>query len=192
VQRERELAGGDELRVGASDAFLQRGVPASLELPLRQRNALLLLAGYAPAYEQTGFSDAKLAPVRTAVQRILAGHDPYPAVVVDRFSELVAANAAFWTLVDGAAPELLRAPVNVARLLLDPRGLGDRIVNYGTWAWHVADAVQHEAAQNPDPRFAPLLAELEALATSARPSTSPSPSCGWRRSCRPTRRRRPP
>jgi transcriptional regulator with XRE-family HTH domain len=178
---QRQISFLENGRSRAGRAMVVR-LAEALELPLRQRNALLLLAGYAPAYEETGFSDAKLAPVRTAVERILAGHDPYPAVVVDRFSELIAANAAFWTLVDGAAPELLQAPVNVARLLLDPGGLGDRIVNFCTWAWHVVDAVQHEAAQTPtraSRRCSPSWRPWPASARRQVPTTWGSPSrCG--------------
>lgn len=136
----------------------------ALELPLRERNGLLALAGYAPAYAETALDDAKLGAVREALDRILAGHRPYPAVAVGRGSELVAANTAFWTLVEGSAAHLLDRPLNVARLMLHPEGLGGRIVNFDEWAWHIVDAVRHEAARNPDERSTPLVAELEALA----------------------------
>lgn len=86
----------------------------ALEVPLRHRNALLLAAGYAPAYRETRFDDPKLDPVRTALARILRGHLPYPAVIVDRHGDLVAANDAFWMVTDTAAPQLLAPPVNVA------------------------------------------------------------------------------
>lgn len=72
----------------------------ALEVPLRDRNALLLAAGYAPAYQETRFDDPKLDPVRTALARILQGHLPYPAVIVDRHGDLVSANDAFWVLTD--------------------------------------------------------------------------------------------
>jgi hypothetical protein len=79
----------------------------SLELPLRERNDLLHAAGYAPAYPQTALDDPALAPVRTALEHVLAGHLPYPAIVVDRYGTLVATNEAFGILAEGVAPELL-------------------------------------------------------------------------------------
>jgi transcriptional regulator with XRE-family HTH domain len=135
----------------------------ALQVPLRERNALLLAAGYAPAYQETSLDDTRLEPVRAAIERILEGHLPYPAVTVNRDGELVLANRAFWALAEGAAAELLAPPVNVARLLLHPRGLAPRIVNIDVWAWHVIDALRREAARNPTDRAAALVAELEGL-----------------------------
>jgi transcriptional regulator with XRE-family HTH domain len=135
----------------------------ALELPLRERNALLLEAGFAPAYEDTPLEDPKLDAIRTALERILDGHLPYPAVITDRDGDLVLANAAFAPLTDGVAPELLTPPVSLARLLLDPRGMAPRIVNLDEWGWHIIDAVQREAVRNPTERREALVAELEAL-----------------------------
>jgi transcriptional regulator with XRE-family HTH domain len=135
----------------------------ALEVPLRERNALLLAAGYAPAYQETRFDDPALEAVRTALERILDGHLPYPAVVTDRHGDVVSANAAFWALAEGSAAELLAPPVNVARLLLDPRGLATRIVNLDEWSWHVVDALRRETTRNPNARLEALLAEVEAL-----------------------------
>jgi transcriptional regulator with XRE-family HTH domain len=135
----------------------------SLEVPLRERNALLLAAGYAPAYAETRFDDPRLDPVRTALARVLDGHLPYPAVVVDRHGDLVAANAAFWVLTDGVAAHLREPPVNVPRLLLHPHGMAPRIANLDQWAWHVIDALRQEALRNPTDRLQALVTELEAL-----------------------------
>jgi transcriptional regulator with XRE-family HTH domain len=121
----------------------------ALDLPLRERNALLLAAGYAPAYRETSFDDPKLGPVRRALDRILEGHLPYPAVVVDRHGDLVAGNEAFWGLTDGVAPELLTTPVNIPRVLLHPKGMAPRIINPDAWAWHVIDALSREEDINP-------------------------------------------
>jgi transcriptional regulator with XRE-family HTH domain len=132
----------------------------SLDLPLRERNSLLLAAGYAPAYPRTPLNDPALAPVQTALRHILAGHLPYPAVVVDRHGGLVAANAAFGVVTDGAAPDLLEPPVNVYRLALHPRGLAPRIVNFGEWGQHVLQRLHAEILRNPDERLATLHAEL--------------------------------
>jgi hypothetical protein len=90
-------------------------------------------------------------------------HMPYPAVVIDRRSDLVAANDAFDRLMEGAAPELLEPPVNVARLVLHPQGLARRILNLDDWAWHVLDALANQARRNPDPWLDDLVAELSAL-----------------------------
>jgi transcriptional regulator with XRE-family HTH domain len=133
----------------------------ALEVPLRERNALLLAAGFAPAYEETHFDDPRLEPIRTALERILHGHLPYPALIADRYGDVVSANDAFWQLTDGVAPNLLLPPVNVARLLLHPTGIAPRIVNLDEWAWHVIDALRREAARNPSDRLEALVNELE-------------------------------
>jgi transcriptional regulator with XRE-family HTH domain len=132
----------------------------SLDLPLRDRNDLLLTAGYAPAYPQTPLDDPALAPVHTALKHILTGHQPYPAIVVDRYGDLVAANAAFELLTEGAAPELLVPPTNVYRLALHPKGMAPRIANFGEWAQHIIERLHAEILRNPDDRLARLLAEL--------------------------------
>src|SRR3954463_10243965 len=96
----------------------------SLELSLRERNALLLAAGYAPVFPESRLDDDALQPVREALDRILEGHLPYPALVTGPTGELVAANAAIDVLTAGAAPELLAPPVNVLRLAVHPDGMG--------------------------------------------------------------------
>ena len=135
----------------------------ALNLPLRERNALLLSAGYAPAYGEKPLDDPTNEPVRAALERILAGHMPYPAVVVDRYGRLVSANDAFRGLTADAAPELVEPPVSVPRLLLHPRGLARRILNLDEWAWHVIDALRLEAVRNPSERLDELVAALERL-----------------------------
>ncbi|MFD9740661.1 helix-turn-helix domain-containing protein [Umezawaea sp. NPDC059074] len=135
----------------------------SLEVPIRERNVLLLAAGFAPAYPQTGLDDPGLGPVRTALERILAGHLPYPAVVVDRCGDLVLANTGFHALIDTVAPQLLVPPVSVPRVLLHPHGLAPRIVNLDEWAWHVIDRLTAEAARNPHDRLQRLVTELTEL-----------------------------
>jgi transcriptional regulator with XRE-family HTH domain len=135
----------------------------SLELPLRERNELLLAAGYAPAYPQTGLTDPALEPVLGALNAILDGHLPYPAVVVNRHGDVVAANAAFTGLIAGVAPALLSPPVSVARVLLHPDGLAARIINLDEWGWHVVDRLRAESVRNPDDRLRALAAELTGL-----------------------------
>lgn len=98
-----------------------------LEVPLRERNELLLAAGYAPVYGRRGLDDVDMAAVRAALDLVLAAYEPYPAVVVDRGWHLVAGNRSIALLTDGVAPELLEPPVNVLRLGLHPRGLARRM-----------------------------------------------------------------
>ncbi|MDP9844445.1 helix-turn-helix domain-containing protein [Streptosporangium lutulentum] len=135
----------------------------SLEMPLRERNVLLLAAGYAPAYPEARLDAPELEPVRTALEGVLRGHHPYPAVIVDRHGDLVSANDAFWMLTEGVASHLLAPPVNIPRLLLDPQGMAPRIINLDVWAWHVIDHIRQEAARNPDDRLETLVNDLMRL-----------------------------
>jgi transcriptional regulator with XRE-family HTH domain len=137
----------------------------SLGLPLRERNELLLKAGYAPAYPQTALNSPDLAPVLTALTHILDGHMPYPAIVIDRYGQIVAANAAQRILTDGCAAHL-RA--NAYRLALHPDGMAPRIANFAEWGWHVLNAMAAELARNPDERLAALHAELSRYVPPAR------------------------
>jgi transcriptional regulator with XRE-family HTH domain len=135
----------------------------ALDIPLRERNALLLAAGYAPVYSETDFDDPSLAAVRTALGRVLDGHLPYPAVITDRHGHLVAANRTFTALIRDVAPELRRPPLNVPRVLLHPHGLAPRIVNLDEWAWHILDALRQHALRTSDDELDALADELERL-----------------------------
>lgn len=136
----------------------------SLELPLRERNELLLAAGFAPVYPENALDGPVLAPVRAAIDHILRGHLPYPALVVDRAGELVAANAALDMITEGAAPELVGPGTNVYRLALHPDGLAPRIRNLPEWARHILARLGHL----PD-----LHAELSGYVPPLGPSASP-------------------
>ena len=131
-----------------------------LEIPLRERNALLLAAGHAPAYAQRELDAPELGPVRDALDRVLAGHAPNPALVVDRHWGLVAANASTDLLTAGAAPHLLEPPVNVLRLSLHPEGVAPRIANLPEWRAHLLDRLGREAVAGGDPALAALHEEL--------------------------------
>jgi transcriptional regulator with XRE-family HTH domain len=143
----------------------------SLELSLRERNALLLAAGYAPLFAESRLEDAALRPVRDALDRILEGHMPYPAVIVRPYGELVAANAGLEVLTAGAARELLEPPVNVLRLALHPQGMGGRVENLGEWGRHVIESLRSLSLRSPDPRLDAFAAELESYV----PATPPGP-----------------
>jgi transcriptional regulator with XRE-family HTH domain len=131
-----------------------------LDMPLRDRNSLLLAAGHAPAYGQHGLEEPQMEPVRGALDHLLAGHEPYPAVVVDRHWGLVAANRAVPLLIAGADPGLLAPPVNVLRLTLHPDGLAPRIRNLAEWRTHLLDRLHRQALASGDPALHALHAEL--------------------------------
>jgi hypothetical protein len=131
-----------------------------LDVPLRDRNQLLLAAGHAPAYGQRGLDEPELEPVRAALQRVLDGHAPNPAMVVDRHWGMVAANAGIAPLIAGAAAHLLEPPVNVLRLSLHPEGLAPRIANLAGWRAHLLDRLGREAVTSGDPALAALHEEL--------------------------------
>ena len=132
-----------------------------LDVPLRERNDLLLAAGYAPAYRQRPLDDEAMGPVRDALDKILAGHEPYPAVIVDRKWDLVAANAAALTiLTDGVAPSLLAPPANALRVTLHPDGLAPRIANLEEWSAHLLSRLRREATATADAELLALHDEL--------------------------------
>jgi len=133
-----------------------------LDVPLRDRNQLLLAAGFAPAYGERGLDAPALAPVRDAIARIVDGHEPFPAVVVDRWWNLVAANRGMTLFTAGAAPELLEPPVNVLRLALHPGGAAPRLANLAEVRAHLLDRLSRQVALTGDPRLAELQAEVRA------------------------------
>jgi transcriptional regulator with XRE-family HTH domain len=132
-----------------------------LEVPLRERNSLLLAAGYAPSFHQTPLDADEMAPVRDALDKILAGHEPFPAVVVDRRWDVVTANApALAIMSDGVADHLLVPPVNALRVSLHPEGLASRIVNLAEYAAHLVDRLRREAGVYGDADLVALHDEL--------------------------------
>jgi transcriptional regulator with XRE-family HTH domain len=110
-----------------------------LQVPLRERNDLLLAAGFAPQFEARTLDDPDMARIRDALGHVLAGHEPYPAIAVDRHWNLVASNSALGPLLEGCAPDLLVPPVNCIRLALHPEGLAPRILNLGEWRGHLLE-----------------------------------------------------
>jgi len=132
-----------------------------LQIPLRERNTLLLSAGYAPMYAERRLDDPALQQARRAVELVIAGHAPFPALAVDRHWTLVSANASVDLLLAGVAPSLLEPPVNVLRLGLHPDGLGPRVENYTQWRDHTITRLQQQVAATADPILEELLAELE-------------------------------
>jgi transcriptional regulator with XRE-family HTH domain len=141
-----------------------------LDVPLRERNELLLAAGFAPQYSARDFDDPALREVRDAVSRVLAAHEPYPAIAVDRYWNLVASNEALGPLLEGVAADLLVPPVNTIRLALHPNGVAPRIVNFGEYRADLIDRLDRAARLTGDP----LLAELHEEMLSYPGPTGPS------------------
>ncbi len=149
-----------------------------LDVPLRERNTLLLAAGYAPAYPQHGLDDPELGRVRSALRQVLAGHEPYPALVINRWWEMVDSNSGADMLSAGCAPALLEPPVNVLRLSLHPDGLAPRIVNLGEWRAHLLTQLQHRARALGDDRLLELHRELSGYPGGPGPDARPAAPLG--------------
>ncbi|MEO7548916.1 MAG: helix-turn-helix transcriptional regulator [Ramlibacter sp.] len=135
---------------------------ARLDVPLRERNALLVAAGYAPMYRERPLDDPALAPARQAVELILRSHEPYPALALDRHWNMVAANRMVPLLLAGVDAALLEPPVNVLRLSLHPQGLAPRIANLVQWRNHLFERLRHQIHATGDATIAGLLEELRA------------------------------
>lgn len=133
---------------------------AILDIPLRERNLLLLAGGYAPVFRESPFYDPSLQLARQAIELVLAGQEPYPALAFDRHWTLVKANKATMRLLCGVEAELLQAPVNVLRLALHPAGLAPRIVNLREWRAYALKRLRHQIAITGDPVLAQLLSEF--------------------------------
>jgi transcriptional regulator with XRE-family HTH domain len=131
-----------------------------LEIPLREQNALLLAAGYAPIFGETPLDTDEMAPVRRALDAILSGHEPYPAVIVDRQWEIVASNRPAQVLLEGVSEELLAPPANALRITLHPNGMAPRILNFDEWSAHLLTRLHRQALLSQDPALAELEREL--------------------------------
>jgi transcriptional regulator with XRE-family HTH domain len=180
------------LRAGTTQrhvSFIERGrslpgrgmvvrLAEALDVPLRERNELLLAAGFAPAYPETSLHDPALDPIRIALEHVLDGHLPYPAVLTDRDAQLIAGNRAVGALLTGAAPGLLEAPVNLARVLLHPEGIAPRIGNLTEWGWHVIDGLARKADRDGNRALEALIAELREYVP-ARPRHVPPGHLGF-------------
>jgi hypothetical protein len=135
-----------------------------LDVPLREQNTLLVAAGFAPVFQERGLADSALASVRQAVELVLTGHAPYPALAVDRQWTLVSANHAATALMGGVDPALLIPPVNVLRVSLHPAGLAPRIVNLTEWRAHVLERLRRQIHAAADPTLIALRDELAGYA----------------------------
>ncbi len=134
-----------------------------LAVPLRGQNELLLAGGFAPAFPERELGGPQLAGVLASLREVLAAHEPYPAVLIDRHWVLIDANDAAQALLTGAGPALLEPPVNVLRLSLHPAGLAPRIANLPEWRAHILHRLDRQAANTADPVLRELHDELAAL-----------------------------
>jgi transcriptional regulator with XRE-family HTH domain len=138
-----------------------------LDVPLRERNVLLVAAGFAPVFRERALQDPALASARRAVDLVLKGHEPHPALAIDRHWTMVASNAAVARLVGGAEPSLLQPPINVLRLSLHPKGVAPRIANLPEWRAHLLERLRRQIDVSADPVLVHLLEELQGYPVAA-------------------------
>ncbi len=131
-----------------------------LDVPPRERNALLLAGGFAPVYPERPLQDPALGPARAAVDLILSGHEPYPALAIDRHWTLLSVNRSVPVLLEGVADHLLRPPVNVMRLCFHPDGIAPRIVNAASLRSLLVARLDHEIRVSGDPALRDLVTEI--------------------------------
>jgi transcriptional regulator with XRE-family HTH domain len=133
-----------------------------LDVPLRERNRLLLAAGFAPVFGERSLDENEMAPVRAALDRFLSAHEPYPAVVVDRHWNIVAENRGVAYVTRGVAPELLAPPANALRIALHPDGMAPRISNLAEWSSYLLTRLRREIELTRDAELGSLYEELVA------------------------------
>ena len=140
-----------------------------LEIPLRERNLLLVAAGYAPVFHERSLADPELQAARAAMELVLQVHAPNPAIAIDRHWTLVAANRSVAPLLAGVDAALLKPPVNVLRLSLHPKGLAPRVVNLAEWRAHLLERLRRQVDISADAVLVELLKELRAYPAPAQP-----------------------
>jgi transcriptional regulator with XRE-family HTH domain len=147
---------------------------SELDVPHRDRNRLLLAAGYAPLYAERSLEAEQMTPVRQAIEQVLSAHEPYPAVVVDRHWNLLASNDAVGALLEGVSPALLEPPANVLRISLHPDGMAPRIVNLGEWRGHLLQRLRRQIALSGDPELVALADEAQDWPAEEEPGQLPA------------------
>lgn len=140
-----------------------------LDVPVRERNALLLAAGYAPRYAQTPLDDPSMEALREGLERLLTGYEPYPALVVDATYQVVAANRGIAMLLDGLPEHLLVPPLNTMRITLHPEGLAPRIRNFAEWRGHLLAQMERQIALARSAPLNALYEEVSAYPVADRP-----------------------
>lgn len=143
-----------------------------LDIPVRERNALLVAAGHAPAYPESSLDEPALAPLRGAIDQLLRGYEPFPALVFDAGYDVVAANQAVSVMLDGVADHLLEPPMNAMRLALHPDGLGPRITNFLQVREHLLHRISRHLDTWQSDRLRALYDEVSAYPVRAGEQTS--------------------
>jgi transcriptional regulator with XRE-family HTH domain len=150
-----------------------------LDVPLRERNHLLLAAGFAPVFSERSLEEGEMAPVREALERFLSAHEPYPALAVDRFWNIVASNRGVAYVTRGVAAKLRVPPANALRIALHPDGMASRISNLAEWSGYVLARLRRELEATRDPDLESLYEELVAypgITTEHDPASPPNPN----------------
>lgn len=147
-----------------------------LEIPLRERNVIFVTAGYAPIFAERSLNDTALQAAREAIDLVLQGHEPYPALAIDRHWTLVAANKMLPLLLTGISPLLLKPPVNVLRMSLHPEGLAPKIANYDEWRSHLLTRLRRQVDLSADKVLIELMNELRSYPKPPQADSSPHPS----------------
>jgi transcriptional regulator with XRE-family HTH domain len=146
-----------------------------LDVPLRERNVLLVAAGFAPMFPNRTLDDPALAAASQAMEIVLKAHEPYPALAIDRHWNLVSANAMVAPLLDGIAPALLQPPLNVLRLAFHPQGLAPRTANLAEWCGHLMERLHGQIEATADPALVALRDELKTYPIPARRTPAVNP-----------------
>jgi transcriptional regulator with XRE-family HTH domain len=139
-----------------------------LDVPLRERNVLLVAAGFAPAFPQRALDDPALKSAREAINLVLKAHEPNPALAYDRHWNLVSANRMLAPILEGVPPKLLSPPFNILRLAFHPEGLAPRTVNLGEWAAHLLERLHRQCEATADPELIKLYNDLRSYPLPAR------------------------
>jgi transcriptional regulator with XRE-family HTH domain len=139
-----------------------------LDVPLRERNVLLVAAGFAPAFSQRALDDPALKSAREAIDLVLRAHEPNPALAYDRHWNLVSANRMLAPILEGVPPHLLAPPLNILRLAFHPEGLAPRTVNLGEWAAHLLERLHRQCEATADPGLIKLYHDLRSYPLPAR------------------------
>lgn len=147
-----------------------------LDVPVRERNALLIAAGYAPAYPETPLRDPAMHPLRESLDRLLAAYDPFPALVLDGMYDVVAANQGVGALLEGVAPHLLQPPLNAMRVTLHPEGMAPRIRNLRQWRGHLLERIERQITMSGHEPLRALYEELTAYPVPPGHAEDPSTS----------------
>jgi transcriptional regulator with XRE-family HTH domain len=139
-----------------------------LDVPLRERNVLLVAAGFAPAFPQRALDDPALRSAREAIDLVLKAHEPNPALAYDRHWNLVSANRMLAPILEGIPPRLLAPPLNILRLAFHPEGLAPRTVNLGEWSAHLLERLHRQCEATADPELIKLYHDLKSYPLPAR------------------------